>query len=132
VLAQGEAEEAGRLLRGAASRLDTANAYHRPWDVNAQTGIGLALMARGRAADARDALEPLVRFARTQLGEEDIRTADAQLALGRALLATGEYARAEPVLRAAASTLEKQRKVQPYLAAEAAEALAELRRHRAD
>jgi hypothetical protein len=100
--------------------------------VNAQTGIGLALMALGRAADARDALEPLVRFARTQLGEEDIRTADAQLALGRALLATGEYARAEPVLRAAASTLEKQRKAQPYLAAEAAEALAELRRHRAD
>ena len=132
VLAQGGTEEAERLLRGAASRLDSANAYHRPWYVNAQTGIGLALVSRGRATEARDGLESLLRFARTHLGEEHLRTSDAQLALGRALLATGEYARAEPVLRAAAGTFEKQRKAQPYFAAQAAEALAELRRHRAD
>jgi eukaryotic-like serine/threonine-protein kinase len=132
VLAQGEAEEAGRLLRGAASRLDSANAYHRPWYVNAQTGIGLALVARGRATEARDGLESLLRFARTHLGEEDIRMADAQLALGSAFPATREYARAEPVLRAAAATFERQRKAQPYFAAQAAEALAELRRHRPD
>jgi hypothetical protein len=47
-------------------------------------------------------------------------------------LATREYALAEPVLRAAATTLEKQRKIQPYFAAEAAAALAELRNHRSD
>jgi len=38
----------------------------------------------------------------------------------------------QAMLRAAAGTFEKQRKAQPYFAAQAAEALAELRRHRAD
>jgi hypothetical protein len=66
------------------------------------------------------------------LGEEHIRTADAQLALGRALLASREYARAEPILRAAAATFEKQRKAQPVFAAQAAEALAALRNHRTE
>jgi tetratricopeptide (TPR) repeat protein/predicted Ser/Thr protein kinase len=132
VLALGGAEEAERLLRGAASHLDSTNAYHWPWYVNARTGIGLALLARGRATEARDGLEALPRFAGTHLGEGHLRTADAQLALGRALLATREYARAEPLLRAAAGTFEKQRKAQPSFAAQAEEALAELRRHRAN
>ncbi len=132
VLAQGDTEEAVRLLRGAAGRLDSANAYHRPWWVSAQTGIGLALVTQGRAAEVLDGLESLVRFAGARFGEEHVRTADARLALGSALLATREYARAEPVLRAAAATLERRRKEQPQLAAQAAEALAELRSHRTD
>jgi tetratricopeptide (TPR) repeat protein len=130
--AQGNAVEAEQLLRAASSKLDTTNAAHRAWYVNAQSGLGLALVAQGRAADAKDLLERAVELARQQLGEEHVRTGDARLALGQALLATGEYAKAEPIVRAAAATFEKQRKSQPYFAAQASAALAELRRHRAD
>jgi eukaryotic-like serine/threonine-protein kinase len=130
--AQGNAAEAERLLRGASGKLDTANAAHRAWYLNAQSGLGLALVAQGRATEARDLLERAVQLARQEFGEDHIRTADAQLALGRALLATREFARAEPVLRAAAATLEKQRKAQPVFAAQAAAALAQLRNHRTD
>ena len=119
------------MLREASSRLDTANAGHRAWYVNAQSGLGLALVSQSRAAAARDLLEPTVRMALGQFGEEHVRTADARLALGRALLATREYAEAEPILRAAAGTFEKQRKAQPYFAAQAAASIAELRRLRA-
>jgi tetratricopeptide (TPR) repeat protein len=128
--AQGHQAEAERILRGAASRLDPADAGRRAWYVNAQSGLGLALVAEGRASEARDLLEPTVELARQQFGEEHVRTADARLALGMALLSTGEYARAEPVVRAAAAALEKKRKSQPYLAAQASAALAELRRER--
>ncbi len=130
LVAEGNLAEAERLLRGASFRLDTANAAHRPWYVNAQSGLGLVLVAQGRAAEARDLLEPVVRMARAQLGAEHVRTADVELALGKALLATREYAKAEPVLRAASATFEKQRKTQPQFAAQAAAALAELRRYR--
>jgi serine/threonine-protein kinase len=130
--AQGNAAEAEQLLRRASAKLDTANAAHRAWYVNAQSGLGLALVAQGRAAEARDLLEHAVELARREFGDEHVRTADAQLALGRALLATREYDKAEPVLRAAAASLERQRKTQPYFAAQAAGALEELRRHRAE
>jgi eukaryotic-like serine/threonine-protein kinase len=130
--AQGKAVEAEQLLRGASGKLDTANAAHRTWYVNAQSGLGLALVAQGRAAEARDLLGPAVQLARQHFGEEHVRTADARLALGRALLATREYAKAEPILRAAAATFEKQRKAQPYFAAQAAAALVQLRNHRTD
>jgi eukaryotic-like serine/threonine-protein kinase len=130
LVAPGTVAEAERLLRGASSRLDTANAAHRPWYVNAQSGLGLVLVVQGRAIQARDLLEPVVRMARGQLGEGNVRTADAELALGRALLSARRYADAEPVLRAASAAFEKQRTTQPYFAADAAAALAELRRHR--
>ena len=64
------------------------------------------------------------------VGVEHVRTNDAQLALGRALLGTREYARAEPLLRTAAAAFEQQRKQQPVFAAQSAAALAELRRRR--
>ncbi len=130
--AQGRAGEAEQLLRTVSSKLDPANAGHRVWYVSAQSGLGLALVAQGRPDEARGPLEQAVELARQQLGEDHVRTADARLALGRALLATGEYARAEPILRAAAATFEKQRKAQPYFAAQAAAAMAELRDHRTD
>ena len=128
--AQGNAAEAEQLLRGASGKLDATNAAHRAWYVNAQSGLGLTLVAQGRAAEARDLLERAVQLARQHFGEEHVRTADARLALGRALLATREYGKAEPVLRAAAAAFEKQRKAQPYFAAQAAAALAQLRSHR--
>jgi serine/threonine-protein kinase len=129
--AQGRAKEAEQLLRPLSGKLDSANAGHRVWYVSARSGLGLAMVAQGRAQEARDLLEPTLELARRQLGEEHLRTADARLALGRALLANGEYARAEPILRAAAATFERQRAAQPYFAAEAAAALAELRQRHA-
>ena len=62
------------------------------------------------------------------VGAEHVRTADARLALGRALLATREYARAEPVLRAAAARSSSSGRRSRIFAAQAAAALAELRR----
>ncbi|HET7469475.1 MAG TPA: tetratricopeptide repeat protein [Gemmatimonadales bacterium] len=126
----GKTEEGEVLLRQALARLDTTMAEHRQWYVNARSGLGLALVSQGQAAQARDLLEPTVDFARRQLGEAHLRTTDARLALGRALLATHEYGRAQPLLETAAAAFEAQRKVQPYFAAEAAAALAELRRRR--
>jgi tetratricopeptide (TPR) repeat protein len=130
--AEGDGAEAERLLRGATGKLDTANASHHVWYVNAQTGLGLVLAAAGRGAEARDLLEPTVEFSRRHLGENHIRTRDAQLALGRALLANREYAKAEPVLVAAAAAFEPQRRTQPYFAAQASAALAEVRRRRGE
>jgi hypothetical protein len=130
--AQGDAAEAERLLRWAASKLDTANAAHRAWYLNAESGLGMALVARGRAAEGLGRLERAVRFARHHFGEEHVRTADARLALGSALLATGARGRAEPILRAAAAALEEQRKTEPQLAAQAAAALAASRNQRRD
>ena len=83
-----------------------------------------------RAAEARELLEPVAKLSSEKLGEEHVRTADARLALGKALLATREYARAEPELRAASATLEGKRKTQPFLAADARAALAELEKRR--
>jgi tetratricopeptide (TPR) repeat protein len=130
--AQGNAAEAEQLLRGASDKLDTANAGQLVWYLNAQSGLGLALVAQGRKTEARDLLERAVELARQHFGEDHLRTADARLAFGRALLATHEYARAEPVLKAAAATFEKQRKAQPVFAAQAAAALAALRHHRTE
>jgi eukaryotic-like serine/threonine-protein kinase len=130
--AQGKSVEAEQLLREASGKLDAGNAGHRAWYVNAQSGLGLVLVAEGRAPEARDLLERAVQLARQQFGEEHVRTADARLAWGKALLATHEYAKAEPILQAAAGALEKQRKAQPYFAAQAAAALAGLRNHRTD
>jgi hypothetical protein len=128
--AQGKAAEAEAILRVAVAKLDSARAEHRPWWVNAQTGLALALLDQGRATEARDLLAPVVPFSERAVGAEHVRTNDARLALGRALLATREYARAEPLLRTAAAAFEQQRKAQPVFAAQSAAALAELRRRR--
>jgi eukaryotic-like serine/threonine-protein kinase len=130
--AQGNAAEAEQLLRGASDKLDTANAGQLVWYLNAQSGLGLALVALGRKTEARDLLERAVELGRRRFGEDHLRTADARLALGRALLATHEYTRAEPVLGAAAATFETQRKAQPIFAAQAEAALAALRNHRTE
>ena len=128
--AQGNTAEAAELLRAAAEKLDTANADRLPWYVYAQSGVGLTLVAQGHATEGRDLLEPVVKLAGERLGRDNVRTADARLALGKALLATGEYARAEGELRTASAWFEKKRKVQPFLAADARSALADLERHR--
>lgn len=130
LVAEGSPGEAETLLAAAANKLDTADANQRIWYLNAVSGLGLALIAQGRAAEARPLLESAVELSRRNLGETHLRTADARLSLGRALLATGRYDEAEPVLLAASAVFEKQRRAQPYFAAQAAAALAQLRDQR--
>ena len=122
--------EAEAILHSTLGKLDSARAEHQPWWVNARTGLALVLLDQRRGAEARDLLEPLVPFAERALGAEHIRTNDARLALGRVLTATGDYDRAEPLVRRAAAAFELQRKAQPVFAAQSAAALAELRRRR--
>jgi hypothetical protein len=105
-------------------------ADHRAWWTNARTGLALVLLDRRRAAEARDLLAPVVPFAERTVGAEHVRTNDARLALGRILVAMGEYDRAEPLLRTAAAAFERQRKAQPVFAAQAEAAMAELVRRR--
>ncbi|HUR95498.1 MAG TPA: serine/threonine-protein kinase [Gemmatimonadales bacterium] len=127
---EGKTTEAEAILRPALAKLDTALAEHRPWWVNARTGLALVLLDRGRATEARELLAPVVPFAERTVGAEHVRTNDARLALGRALVGTREFARAEPLLRTAAAAFERQRKAQPVFAAQSAAALAELARRR--
>jgi serine/threonine-protein kinase len=128
--AEGQTAEADTLLRTALAKLDTAQAHHRAWWISARTGLGLVLLDRQRAIEARDLLAPVVPFAERTLGAGHVRTNDARLALGRVLAANGELDRAEPLLRAAAAAFEAQRKAQPVFAAQAAAALRELARRR--
>ena len=128
--AQGKAVEAEAILRAAVAKLDSARAEHQQWWVNGQTGLALALLDQGRATEARDLLAPVVPFSERAVGAEHVRTNDARLALGRALLATRDYARAEPLLQRAAAAFGQQRKQQPIFAAQSAAALSELRRRR--
>ncbi|MFL5492925.1 MAG: tetratricopeptide repeat protein [Gemmatimonadales bacterium] len=128
--ARGKAAEAEAILRVAVAKLDSARADHQPWWVYGETGLALTLLDQGRASEARDLLAPVLPFSERAVGDEHVRTNDARLALGRALLATREYARAEPLLRRAAASFAQQRKVQPVFAAQSAAALAELRRRR--
>ena len=124
--AQGKAVEAEELLRSTAAKLNASDPGHLPHYLNAQTGVGLTLLQQGRAVEARNLLEPVVKLASEKLGEAHMRTADARLALGKAFLATGDYARAEAELRAASVVLEAKKKTQPFMAADARAALAEL------
>jgi eukaryotic-like serine/threonine-protein kinase len=127
---QGKAAEAEATQRAALAKLDSARVEQQQWWVNAGTGLGLALLDQGRAAEAREVLAPVVSLSERAVGAEHVRTNDARLALGRALLATRDYARAEPLLRRAASFFEGQRKAQPIFAAQSDAALRELRRRR--
>ena len=75
-------------------------------------------------------LQQTVEYARREWGEEHVRTADAELALGRALLTMRRYAEAEQLLRGATAYFQDRRRTEPVLARAAAAALAELPRSR--
>ncbi|HEX3275642.1 MAG TPA: serine/threonine-protein kinase [Gemmatimonadales bacterium] len=127
---EGRPAEAEAILRPAIAKLDTAQADHRPWWIGARVGLALTLLRQGKPTEARDLVMPVVPFAERVVGPDHVRTSDARMALGQALTATGEYAQAEPLLRSAAAWFDRQRKVQPVLAAQSDAALADLRRRR--
>jgi serine/threonine-protein kinase len=118
--------EAESLLRETLANLDPDKPGERQHYINAHRNLSIALLAQDRADDALRILEPVVPMARQEFGDDDWRTADAQLTLGKALMARQRRADAEPLLRAALATLQKHRIAQPRLAAEAAAAVASL------
>jgi thioredoxin-like negative regulator of GroEL len=86
------------------------------------------LLAQGRVDEALPVLEAAVERARGQFGKGHWRAADAELAYGRALLASGKVVEAEPLLRSAHASLDRTRRSQPRLAAQAAAAVDKLDR----
>jgi serine/threonine-protein kinase len=127
---EGRMAEAEAILQPALAKLDSAKAEHQQWWVSAWTGLALVRLSQQRAAEAAKLLEPVVAFADRTMGPGLVRTNDARLALGQALMAAGDYARAEPVLRAAAAAFEQSRKAQPIFARTSAAALEEVIRRR--
>ena len=61
-------------------------------------------------------VEQALALSRERFGPDHWRTGEAQLALGIVLTATGQSARAEPLLRQAAATIQPHRRAQPRLA----------------
>jgi len=120
--------EAESLSRDALSRLDSAKVEHRAAVVRTKLTLGKALLAQGRSDEALSILEGLPEQARQQFGDGRWLVGDAKLAYGKALIATGRLAEAGPVLREARVVLEKHRRSQPWLAAQAVVALKSLTR----
>src|SRR5690606_13244859 len=100
--------------------LDSASGPHRAPFIITQRTLGHAVLAQGRTDEALQILERALDLSRREFGETDWRTADAQLAYGKALVAAHRPAEAAPLLRAAHVTLREHRVAQPRLAAAAA------------
>ncbi len=117
----GSIEEAEQIFRETATRLDSAK-QPAPY-INLQIGLGRLLTTRGRTDSARVMLVKALALTKLRYGEQHWRTAEAKLALGINLAASGQAARSDSLLREASVVLEKERG-QPQLAREARLALA--------
>ena len=122
----GAAREAEPLVRASIMHLDTKDGSRRMQFIGAQRTLGAAILAQGRVDEALPLLQRSYQLARLQWGADHWRTADVQLTYGRALLAKGRVAEAAPLLRSARANLEKIRRGQPRLIAQADSALATL------
>jgi eukaryotic-like serine/threonine-protein kinase len=115
----GDAAAAERLFREAIGRLDSTKVLQRgPLDA-ARLGLAQAIADQGRTREALPMLERVLEARRSRAGADDWRTAQARLALGAALLASGQRARAEPLLREAHAVLRRHRHELPALARQA-------------
>jgi thioredoxin-like negative regulator of GroEL len=94
--------------------------------IGVRVGLGRTLAAEGRQSEALDVLRPALAMSVTQWKPDNWHIAEARLALGQALMATGKPAEAKPLLEQSHATLDRQRRAQPRLAAEADAALARL------
>jgi len=124
----GHPAEAESLARAALQRLDAEKVEHRSAFLTSRLALGKALLARGRTGEALPVLEQVVERSRAQFGDDHWRVGDARLSYGKALVASGRLVEAEPELRAAGAALEKSRRAQPRLAAQAETAVASLSR----
>ena len=112
----GNVAEAEQLYRATEGRIDTVK-QRLPY-INIQIGVGRILTGRGETAKARVLLEHAVAMTRQRFGDEHWRTAEAKLALGECLAASGQAASADSLLRGSYAVLQKERG-QPLLAREA-------------
>jgi serine/threonine protein kinase/tetratricopeptide (TPR) repeat protein len=124
----GEPVDAEAMFRASLDRFDLTSRAERGEFVAALTGIGLALTDQRKASEALPLLERAVAMSRERFGANHWRTGDAQLALGTALIGSGQLERAEPVLREAQTIIEPQRRALPRLAEQAGQAVAQLHR----
>jgi serine/threonine-protein kinase len=122
-----QAAEAEQILRTLSSAIEN-NQSQRPLYINAQVSLGRVLTDRGRAQEARPVLERALEMARQQFGSDNARTGEPMLALGQCLVALGQRANAESLLRDASAKLDSNRRAQPRLAAEARAALLSISR----
>jgi eukaryotic-like serine/threonine-protein kinase len=116
-----EAETLARSVSAESSKGSTLAA-------SGQVVLARALARQGRGTEAVAVAESALKSSLELFTGSDWRIAEARLALGEALAASGQRSRAEPVLQEASAALFEQRHAQPRLAAQAAAALARLRR----
>ena len=122
----GGAVEAEALSRKALTHLDSANRSHRLQYVIAYRNLGTAILLQHRTDESLPYLQRALDMSRRDFGEENVRTAHAELMYGTALMTKGRYTEAEPLLRSASAKIEKHRVDQPRLAARADETMAAL------
>jgi hypothetical protein len=96
--------------------------------ITAQVGLGLTLAETGRPAEALPLVEHALALSRERFGPDHWRTGEAQFAVAVVLSATGQSARADPLLRQAAAKIQPHRRAQPRLAAQVDAALRQARR----
>ncbi|MEP7381236.1 MAG: serine/threonine-protein kinase [Gemmatimonadota bacterium] len=128
----GDRREAEQIFRAVATHLDSSQARQRALFIGVRVGLGRTLASEGRQTEALDVLRPALAMSVTQWKPDNWHIAEARLALGEALMATGRSAEAKPLLEESHAALDRQRRAQPRLAAEADAALAHLAggRHR--
>jgi hypothetical protein len=124
----GNAAAAEPLFRMVIERLGPHPPGARDQYVLAHTGLGRALIAQSRAHEALAVLGEARRHSADFFGEEDRRTAEAELGLGVALMALERYAEAEPLLLRTHRGLEASAIRQPRLLAESRVSIADLYR----
>ena len=122
----GQPKEAETLLRSSLEHLDPEIGGQRRQWIASRRALGQALIAPGRAQEALPILEQALQKSREEFGESDWRTAYAQLTYGNALVASQRVAEARPFLNTANEILQRHRKEQPQLSAQAAAALTRL------
>ena len=124
----GQAADAEGLFRAGLTRFDLSKRAERTEFIAAETGLGLTLVDQNRAAEAIPLIERALTVSGERFGANHWRTGEVQVALGIALTAAGQGARAEAVLGNASRNIQSQRHAQPRLAAQASAALAHVQR----
>ena len=123
----GNPAEAESLLTASLAKLNPDNGAHRPQFIANHIALGKVLLAQGRLDSALVVLGRTMAMAKKQFGEGNHRTGEVVLLYGTGLAAKGRKVEAEPVLREAVAALEKNRRGQPRLYAQAVAAVNQLR-----
>lgn len=115
---QGRHAEAEQQLRDVIARLASQQPAGRETFISAHTALGRTLLRQQRPEEALRILEAGAQLSREQLGDANVRTAEAELGMAKALIALERYADAETLLRRSSRSLEDSPIRQPRLIAE--------------